>query len=115
MGIPADQAEAGSRGAGLKGAPAGEYVETHAHDVKMNETQELRAPVATVQSAVTVPLTQHRRDALVASSSTSRDPHFRASSTLRLLNQGDYSGACEAMKRWNKSGGKVMRGLVNAR
>ncbi len=122
VGIPADQAEAASHGAGLKGAPAGEYVKIHAHDVEMNETQErallakeLRNAVATVQSAVKVPLTQHQRDALVAFVFNIGPPHFQGSTTLRLLNQGDYAGACNAMKMWNKSGGKVMTGLVNRR
>ena len=37
------------------------------------------------------------------------------STLLRKLNSGDYSGAAEQFPRWNRAGGKVMRGLTTRR
>ncbi|MEI6857140.1 lysozyme, partial [Psychrilyobacter sp.] len=34
---------------------------------------------------------------------------------LRKLNKEDYTGASNEFKRWNKSGGKVLNGLVARR
>lgn len=37
-------------------------------------------------------------------------------STMRKrIDAGDYKGACEALKRFNRAGGKVVKGLVNRR
>ena len=40
---------------------------------------------------------------------------FKKSSVLRLLKQGDKQNAADAFLLWNKSGGKVLKGLVNRR
>lgn len=40
---------------------------------------------------------------------------FRKSTLLRLLNAGDYKGAAAQFDRWNRGGGKVLRGLVRRR
>jgi lysozyme len=40
---------------------------------------------------------------------------FRTSTLLRLLNAGDYKGAAAQFDRWNRGGGKVLRGLVRRR
>ena len=40
---------------------------------------------------------------------------FRSSSVVKRFKAGDYAGACEAMKMWNKAGGKVLKGLVTRR
>ena len=37
------------------------------------------------------------------------------STAVRRLNRGDIDGACTAMGWWNKSGGRIVRGLVNRR
>lgn len=37
------------------------------------------------------------------------------STATRRLNSGDIKGGCEALTWWNKSGGRVVRGLVNRR
>lgn len=37
------------------------------------------------------------------------------STAARRFNAGNFPGACEAMKRWNRVGGRVVRGLVNRR
>jgi len=37
------------------------------------------------------------------------------STAVRRFNAGDYRGGCEAIKMWNKAGGRVLLGLVNRR
>lgn len=79
--------------------------------------QILAADLASVEievgHLVKVQLTQNQFDALVSF-------HFNTgalgrSSTLRLLNQGKYQGAADALLAWNKAGGKVLQGLVRRR
>ena len=40
---------------------------------------------------------------------------FCKSTLVKKLNQGDYTGACNEIRRWNKAGGKVLPGLVKRR
>jgi lysozyme len=40
---------------------------------------------------------------------------FCRSTLVRLANAGDLHGACEQLPRWNKAGGRVLKGLVNRR
>lgn len=37
------------------------------------------------------------------------------STLVRLANQGDFVAACEQLPRWNRAGGRVVRGLTNRR
>ncbi|WP_421359969.1 lysozyme [Agrobacterium rosae] len=39
----------------------------------------------------------------------------RGSSGARLITQGKFRQACEALTAWNKAGGRVLKGLVNRR
>lgn len=40
---------------------------------------------------------------------------FCGSTVARRANAGDLRGACEAIVRWNRAGGKVVQGLINRR
>ena len=40
---------------------------------------------------------------------------LKTSTLLKLHRAGDYEGAAEQFKRWNKAGGKVLAGLVRRR
>lgn len=40
---------------------------------------------------------------------------YKRSSTLRLTNQGNLRGGCNAMGLWNKADGVVVQGLINRR
>jgi lysozyme len=40
---------------------------------------------------------------------------YRRSTTLRLTNQGNLRGGCNAMGLWNKADGRVVQGLINRR
>lgn len=75
--------------------------------------QDLRKYEGEVFQAINVSLSQNQFDALVSW-------HFNTgrinNSTLTTkLNDGDYAGAAKEFSNWNKSNGKVLRGLVNRR
>lgn len=68
-----------------------------------------------VASAVAVKLNQNQFDALVSFSFNVGLGALRSSTLLKLLNQGNYSGAAKEFKKWNKGGGKVLAGLTRRR
>lgn len=68
-----------------------------------------------VQRYITVPLTQNQFDALVSFSFNLGCGSLQESTLRKKLNAGDYNGAANEFPRWNKAGGKVLRGLVRRR
>jgi len=68
-----------------------------------------------VNASVTVPLTQNQFDALTDFVFNVGAGNFRASTLLRMLNNGDYQGAADQFPRWGLAAGKVMPGLVRRR
>ncbi|WP_439242485.1 lysozyme [Lonepinella sp. BR2474] len=69
----------------------------------------------TVRNSVKQPLTQNQFDALVSFSYNVGGDAFQKSTLLKKLNSGDTSGAADEFVRWNKAGGKELKGLVNRR
>lgn len=43
------------------------------------------------------------------------ESNWKSSTILKKLNASDHKGACEQLLRWNKAGGKVIKGLTNRR
>ncbi|WP_347709332.1 lysozyme [Acinetobacter sp. NIPH1876] len=78
-----------------------------AHDLKRFE--------ASVNNLVKVPLSQNQFDALVSLVYNIGSGNFASSTLLKKLNAKDYAGAADQFPRWNKGGGKVMKGLVRRR
>ncbi len=70
---------------------------------------------AAVIGAVQVPLTANQTSALYSFVFNVGAGAFRSSTLLRKLNAGDYVGAQMQFRRWNKAGGKVLRGLTRRR
>ncbi len=66
-------------------------------------------------SCVKVPLSQNEYDAYVSLAYNIGTNAFCKSTLVKLLNQGEYIKACQQILRWNKSGGKVLKGLENRR
>ena len=66
-----------------------------------------------VRKLVKVPLEQHQFDALVSFNYNTGG--LGKSTLLKKLNAGDYDGAAEEFKRWNKANGKVLPGLTRRR
>lgn len=68
-----------------------------------------------VRKAVKVPLTQRQFDALVSIFYNAGVGAMTASTLVRVLNLGDFTGAAAQFPRWNMSGGIVMKGLQRRR
>lgn len=68
-----------------------------------------------IRQCIHVPLYQHEFDAYVSLSYNIGAGAFCKSTLVKKLNQGDFAGACNEIRRWNKAGGKVLPGLVKRR
>jgi len=68
-----------------------------------------------VDRLVKVPLSQFQFDALVSFAYNCGTGNLTKSTLLRKLNAGDYDGAAHEFSKWNKGGGKVLRGLTRRR
>jgi GH24 family phage-related lysozyme (muramidase) len=68
-----------------------------------------------VNELVKVPINQNQFDALVSFAYNVGLGALKKSTLLDLLNGKEYKGASEQFERWNKSGGKVLKGLVTRR
>lgn len=69
----------------------------------------------TINTMVTVPLTQNQFDALVCFVYNIGDGQFKSSTLLRVLNQGHYDQVPTQLARWNKDNGRVLAGLTTRR
>ena len=77
--------------------------------------RELLKAERAVNEAVTVYMTQAQYDALVSFTYNVGSGALRRSTLLRKLNRGDYDGAEKEFARWNRGGGRVLRGLSRRR
>ena len=68
-----------------------------------------------VERLVTVELSQEQFDALVSFTYNLGEGSLQKSTLLKVLNRGEYSKAAGQFDQWNKSGGKVLAGLVARR
>jgi lysozyme len=68
-----------------------------------------------INNMVEVPLEQCQFDSLVCWVYNLGPTNLKESTLLRILNEGDYGGVPEQIKRWNKAGGEVLAGLVKRR
>lgn len=73
---------------------------------------------ARVRKYITQPLTQAQFDALVSFDFNTGGltlGNGKLSTLARKINEGDMTGALDEFPKWNKSGGKVLRGLIRRR
>ena len=68
-----------------------------------------------VRDLVNVPITQPQFDALVSFTYNLGPTNLKKSTLLRLINQGKIAEAQPQFLRWNKAGGKVLKGLTRRR
>jgi lysozyme len=68
-----------------------------------------------VAGLVKVPLSSNQFSALVSFSFNVGLGALGSSTLLRVLNQGNYTGAADQFSVWNKAGGKTLEGLVRRR
>ena len=64
---------------------------------------------------VEVPLEQNQFDALISWTFNLGTGALSSSTLLKVLNDENYGGVPEQIKRWNMAGGKVLDGLVRRR
>ena len=98
----------------------------HTNGVKLGDTvtvaeglnllqQDVRVAETAVRECVKVPLYPHEFDAYTSLAYNIGRRAFCDSTLVRKLNNGDYQGACEEIKRWTYAGGRELKGLVNRR
>ena len=68
-----------------------------------------------VTDAVTSDLTQDQFDSLTSFAFNIGVSTFRRSTLLKVLNQGCYSDVPSELRKWNKTNGQIVQGLVNRR
>lgn len=76
---------------------------------------DVRKFMAEVQRTVGRSLAPHQLGALTSLAYNIGIGAFKNSTLLRLLHADDFKGASEQFLRWNRAGGRVMRGLSNRR
>lgn len=98
----------------------------HTKDVKEGEVitkeeaesmlvHELQEYCNDVDIAVKVDLKQNEFDALVSWTYNLGPTNLNSSTMLRVLNEGKHDDVPTQIKRWNKAGGEVLKGLVRRR
>ena len=68
-----------------------------------------------VTELVKVPLANNQLCALISFAFNVGLGSFKNSTLLKLLNAGNYAAVPDQLRRWNKSNGKVLSGLVKRR
>jgi lysozyme len=68
-----------------------------------------------LKTCVKVPLHQYEYDAYINLTYNIGSRAFCSSTLVKKLNTQDYDGACKEILRWDKAGGRVVRGLTNRR
>lgn len=75
----------------------------------------LRTAEAAVKRLVKTPITQGQYDSLVSFVFNVGEGNLAASTLLRKLNAGQCTAAAAEFPRWNRAGGKVLKGLTTRR
>jgi len=99
-------------GAGVKVRPGMTISRAQAEEYLRDHLQQVERAV---DRLVTVPLEQHEFDALVSFVYNVGGGAFAKSTLRRKLNAGDRKAAANEFLRWNKAGGKVLKGLKRRR
>lgn len=74
--------------------------------------QDLRVTEAAVKRCTTAQVTQAQYDSLVSLAFNIGPTAYCGSTLLRKLNAGDCLGAYREFARWNRAGGREVRGLT---
>jgi lysozyme len=77
--------------------------------------RDLAQYAAAVHAAVKVPLNDNQFGALVSFTYNLGAKNLNKSTLVKKLNAGDFEGAAKEFRRWNRAGGKILRGLVRRR
>tara|TARA_Y100001937_G_scaffold29010_1_gene41878 strand:- start:2096 stop:2539 length:444 start_codon:yes stop_codon:yes gene_type:complete len=86
--------------------------QNQAEEMLMKDLEEFEEYV---EDLIDVKLEQHQFDALVAWTYNLGPTNLKTSTLRKVLNKGAYDDVPEQIKRWNKAGGQVLKGLVRRR
>jgi len=96
-----------------KGVKEGDTLtQEEADDLLLHEMDEYEGYVL---DAVEMPMSQHQFDAMVSWTFNLGPSNLKASTMLKVLNNGAYEDVPAQIKRWNKANGKVLEGLIRRR
>ena len=96
-----------------KGVKEGQVItQEEAEEMLASELEEYEGYITDM---VKCDLEQHQFDALVAWVYNLGPTNLRSSTMLKRLNANDLEDVPDQIKRWNKAGGKVLKGLVRRR
>lgn len=96
-----------------EGVKAGQKIDpVKALQRKISDVQKFEGAI---KQCVTVPLHQYEYDSYLSLAYNIGPNAFCNSTLVRKLNASDYAGACKEILRWDRAGGKVVRGLTNRR
>lgn len=84
-------------------------------EAEMYLRRALEKFAAEIRPAITAPINENQFGAFLSLAYNIGPGAFRKSTALARFNAGDVKGAADAMKWWNKAGGKVLRGLERRR
>lgn len=96
-----------------KGVKMGDYRTTE--QCEKGLAKELTEYNKNMRKHVTVNLLPYEEVAYTSFIWNLGETNFRNSTLLKKLNTGDRVGACAELLRWNKAGGRVVKGLDNRR
>jgi lysozyme len=77
--------------------------------------QDLKPKAAAVNARVSVPLFQGQFDAVLSWTYNLGEGSLKSSTMLKKINAARHEEVPGQMKRWNKAGGKVLKGLERRR
>lgn len=98
-----------------KAIKPGEYTSITKSEAEILLRKTVAAFERSIKNLVQVPLNQNQYDALVSFAYNVGAGAFKKSDLLKKLNASDYKGAADELPKWNKSKGKVLKGLVRRR
>jgi lysozyme len=71
--------------------------------------------VASVARLVKAPISDDQAAALADFAFNLGAGALQASTLLRMVNRGDFADAADQFMRWNKAGGRILKGLTRRR
>lgn len=77
--------------------------------------EDLAVSERAIRRLVTAPISQPIYDALVSWTLNLGSGNLASSTMLKRFNAGRYAEGCREMLKWNKAGGKVLKGLERRR
>jgi lysozyme len=77
--------------------------------------QKLPRYAEEISKCIRIPISDKMRASFISFSYNVGTAGFCRSTTVRLLNNGDKRGACNALMSWNRAGGRIVQGLTNRR